>query len=222
MILFEQVTKRYSSHTAIEEVDLRIEDKEFAFIVGPSGAGKSTLLKLLIREERPTTGKIVINDWNLNSLPSSKVPKLRRTVGIIFQDFKLLPTRTVKENISFPLEISGLSQKEIDQRVDEVLEQTKLTEKKKLFPHQLSGGEAQRTAIARILASKPEVILADEPTGNLDTQNAWDVMNQLIELNKTGTTVIMATHDIDFVNTLPHRVIEIAEGKIVKDTKKKS
>lgn len=217
MIVFEQVSKKYNSHNAIENLNLKIETKEFTFIVGPSGAGKSTVLKLLIREELPTEGKVMVNNWDLSSLPSSKIPQLRRRVGIIFQDFKLLPNSTVKENVSFPLEIAGLKPNEIEKKVKEVLETTGLLSKEKLFPAQLSGGEAQRTAIARALVLEPEIILADEPTGNLDSENSWQVIKQLMKLNDLGTTILMATHNIDFVNTLPYRVVQLQEGKIVKD-----
>lgn len=217
MIIFDQVTKKYDSHTAVDEISLKIEAKEFTFLVGPSGAGKSTVLKLLIREELPTTGKVTVNQWDLSTLSPSKIPLLRRKVGSIFQDFKLLPKSTVKENVSLPLEITGLNKKDIEKKVSEVLEITGLGGKEKLFPHQLSGGESQRTAIARALVLEPEIILADEPTGNLDTENAWEVMKQLIKLNELGTTILMATHNIDFVNTLPYRVVEIQEGKVIKD-----
>lgn len=217
MIIFEKVTKKYNSHNAVEDLNLKIEPKEFAFIVGPSGAGKSTVLKLLTREELPTEGKIVVDNWDLTTLPANKVPLLRRQVGIIFQDFKLLNKSTVKENVSLPLEIAGLTTDEIEKKVKEVLEVTGLTSKERHFPAQLSGGEAQRTAIARALVLEPKIILADEPTGNLDADNSWEVMKQLMRLNELGTTILMATHNIDFVTTLSYRVVQLQEGKMVKD-----
>lgn len=221
MIVFREVSKHYNSLTALSDISLEIADGEFIFLLGPSGAGKSTLLKLIIREELPTKGRVLLDDLEVNSLPEREVPHLRRRVATIFQDFKLLPQRTVFENVAFPLEILGLEDDEIAQATKEVLEMVNLADKATHFPGQLSGGEAQRTAIARAMVLRPEVILADEPTGNLDPGSAWELMKLLDKLNNFGTTVIMATHNMDISSSLPHRNLEIQQGRIVKDTKAK-
>lgn len=221
MITFEEVSKQYNLTTALADVNLEIEDGEFVFLIGPSGAGKSTLLKLLIREEVPTQGKIFLNETEISALRENQIPHLRRTVGTIFQDFKLLPQRTVFENVAFPLEIIGLPDKEIRRTALDALKLVSLEEKVNNFPWQLSGGEAQRTAIARAMVQRPEVLLADEPTGNLDPQSAWEVMQIIAKLNQLGTTILMATHNIDITGSLPHRMLEIREGRIHKDTKPK-
>ncbi len=219
MITFEEVSKQYNLTTALTDINLEVEDGEFIFLIGPSGAGKSTILKLLIREELPTTGRILVGKKDITSLPANQVPHLRRTVGTIFQDFKLLPQRTVFENVSFPLEVIGLPDEEIKRTSLEALKLVGLEERAEHFPWQLSGGEEQRTAIARAMVQRPDILLADEPTGNLDPQSAWEVMQILAKLNKLGTTVIMATHNFDITSSLPHRMLEIREGKISKDTK---
>jgi len=219
MIEFKEVSKRYNGQTALADIDLIIEDSEFVFLMGPSGAGKTTLLKLLIREELPTHGRILIDDLELNILPQSKLPNLRRKVATIFQDFKLLPQKTVFENVAFPMEILGLSDEEISRAAKDMLEVVRLKEKSHHFPNQLSGGETQRAAIARAMIMRPDVLLADEPTGNLDSQSAWEVMQLLGKLNELGTTIIMATHNQDISSSLGNRQIEITDGKIAKDTK---
>lgn len=221
MIQFSSVSKRYNSDYALEDLNLEIPDSEFVFLIGHSGAGKSTLLKLIIREELPTSGRVLVDDWEVSTLPDQNVPTLRRKVGTIFQDFKLLPQRTVFENVSFPLEVMGLPDNELYDMVMEALKLVNLQDKASNFPSQLSGGEAQRTAIARAMVLRPEIILADEPTGNLDPQSAWEVMQILTKLNTLGSTIVMATHNLDITSSLPHRRVEIQKGKIIKDTKKK-
>ena len=221
MISFHKVTKQYNGQPAIAEVSLEIPDSEFVFVVGPSGAGKSTILKLIIREELPSRGKVFVDEWDIANLSDQLIPHLRRKVGTVFQDFKLLPQRTVYENIAFPLEIVGLGDAEIDSNVREVLELINLAGKADHFPLQLSGGEAQKVAIARAMILRPEILLADEPTGNLDPQSAWEIMQLLAKLNDLGTTVIMATHNVDISSSLPHRKIHLMEGRLVKDTKDK-
>ena len=221
MIEFKQVSKRYNGYTALADIDLSIEDSEFVFLIGPSGAGKTTLLKLLIREELPTQGRIILDGLDLTTLPQAKLPILRRKIATIFQDFKLLPQKTVFENVSFPMEILGLSDEEISRATKEMLEVVRLKDKATHFPNQLSGGETQRAAIARAMIMRPDVLLADEPTGNLDAQSAWEVMQLLGKLNRLGTTVIMATHNQDISSSMGNREIEITDGRIVKDTKVK-
>lgn len=221
MIKFENVTKKFGNGTiAVEDVSFEIPKEEFIFICGPSGAGKTTLLRLLIRDFLPTAGSIFLNDWNITKLPARKIPHLRRRVGMVFQDFKLLEDRTVFENVSLALEILGEKEKKIKERVDEVLAALDLANQANLFPVQLSGGEMQRTVLARAMVAKPEVLLADEPTGNLDPGTAWEIIKLLGEINKAGTTVIMATHNVDIVDSLGKRVIKIDKGKIKKDEKK--
>ena len=221
MIQFSGVTKKYDSGYALDNLNLEIPDSEFVFLIGHSGAGKSTLLKLVIREELPTTGRVLVDNEEISTLPEHHVPILRRKIGTIFQDFKLLPQRTVFENVAFPLEIMGLPDNELSDMVMESLKLVNLEDKAHNFPGQLSGGEAQRTAIARAMVLRPEIILADEPTGNLDPQSAWEVMQILTKLNSLGSTIVMATHNLDITSSLPHRRVEIQKGKIVKDTKKK-
>ena len=219
MIVFHEVSKQYDGLTALADINLEIGDSEFVFLTGKSGAGKSTLLKMIIREEQPTSGKVFVDDLEISSLPSSYIPKLRRKVATIFQDFKLLPQRTVFENVAFPLEILGLDDPQIKKTVGEILKLVSLEEKLDNFPYQLSGGEAQRTAIARAMVLRPEIILADEPTGNLDSGSAWEVMQLLAKLNSLGTTVVMATHNTDIFSSLPHRTLIMDEGRIRDEDK---
>ncbi len=221
MIQFHAVSKKYGSHAALDNLEIEIPDSEFVFLIGHSGAGKSTLLKLIIREELPSSGRVVVDDWEVSTLHEKNIPILRRKVGTIFQDFKLLPQRTVLENVSFPLEVIGLPDEEIHESAMDALKLVNLTDKAASFPGELSGGESQRTAIARAMVMRPEIILADEPTGNLDPQSAWEVMQILTKLNSLGSTILMATHNLDITSSLPHRRIEIQKGKIVKDTKQK-
>lgn len=218
MIEFLEVSKKYPNGTiALQDVSLHIPDGDFVFLIGPSGAGKSTLLKLLIREEIPSSGTLMVDEFDLGKLGSDKLPHLRRKVGLIFQDFKLLPSMTVWENIAFALFTRGADDREIGATVDEALAMVNLSDKATNFPHMLSGGEMQRVAVARAVVGKPSVLLADEPTGNLDGKAAWEVMQILQKINDAGTTVMMATHNADIVQTLPHRVVHIEKGKVIAD-----
>ncbi len=219
MILLDRVTKTYDRALtpALDSVSLQIAAREFAIIVGASGAGKSTLLKLLTREEKPHDGKIVVGGIDYDTLDDRDIPLLRRKIGVVFQDFKLLPNRTVFENVAISLEISGHSNKEIKQNVPRILELVGLRGKEKSFPRQLSGGERQRVAIARAMVRQPKILIADEPTGNLDAHNTWEIVKLLLKINKFGTTVVLITHSQEIVNKLNTRVITISEGKLVSD-----
>lgn len=219
MIVFESVTKKFGSSLALDNVSLEIKQGEFVFIVGPSGAGKSTLLRILTRELVPTAGKVMIGKQDITKLKSQEIPNLRRKIGFVFQDFKLLDDRTVFENVSITLEVLGKADDEISKMVEHTLKLVEIWDKKDLFPRQLSGGEAQRTAIARAIVGKPDILLADEPTGDLDPKTAWGVIQLLNEINSWGTTVIMATHNQEIVNTLKRRVIVLKKGQLSKDTK---
>lgn len=219
MLVFENVTKKYSkSHAALDEVSFHINEGEFVFLVGASGAGKSTAIRLLIREEVPTEGKILFEDKVVNKLHGGKLAHYRRELGIVFQDFKLLTSKTVWENVAFVLEVSSKSNKEIEKAVSYVLDLVGLLDKKNAFPETLSGGEQQRVAIARAIVTEPKVLIADEPTGNLDRNNAWDIIQLLNKINNWGTTVIVATHDTEIVDSLNKRVIAFEGGKIIRDT----
>jgi cell division transport system ATP-binding protein len=218
MIKFEDVVKKYPKKSlALNGVNIEINSGEFVFIIGPSGAGKSTLLKMVIREERPSEGKVFVNGIDVARLPARKLPQLRRKVGVVFQDYKLLPKRTVYENVAFALEVSGHSNREIQKIVPAMLKLVGIEEKQDSFPYQLSGGEAQRTAIARALVHEPDILLADEPTGNLDVTNAWEIIQLLNQINSWGTTVVMATHNQDIVNALKKRVISMDKGQVISD-----
>ena len=221
MIHFEQVTKKYpNGQIAISDIDLKIEDGEFVFLVGPSGAGKTTLLRLFTREVWPTAGRILFNGEDITQIPPSKIPILRRRIGTIFQDFKLLLTRTVFENVAVPLEVLSNNDAHVQKEVNEVLEKVGILHKAGDFPAQLAGGEVQRTAIARAIVAKPEVLLADEPTGDLDPKNSIAIVELLEKINKDEkTTVIMATHNAYVVNLFKKRVVTLQKGKIVKDEK---
>ncbi len=219
VILLDRVSKTYNRKgaTALERISLHIEAKEFVIIVGASGAGKSTLLKLLTREEKPTSGKIIVGGIDYETLSDRDVPKLRRRIGVVFQDFKLLPNKNVFENVAFALEIIGISSKEIKHTVPKVLDIVGLKGKEKSMPQELSGGERQRVAIARAIVRQPKILIADEPTGNLDPKHAWDVIRVLEKINKYGTTVLLTTHNQEIVNKLKRRVITISDGKIASD-----
>ena len=219
MILFENVSKKFGSTLALDNVSLDIKQGEFVFIVGPSGAGKSTLLRILTREILPTFGKVLVGKEDITKLKDKDIPALRRKIGFVFQDFKLLDDRTVFENVALTLEVLGKKSEEISKMVEHILKLVEIWDKKNLFPRQLSGGEGQRTAIARAVVSKPDILLADEPTGDLDFKTAWGVIQLLNEINSWGTLVLMATHNQEIVNTLKRRVISLKSGKVIKDTK---
>lgn len=218
MILLDRVTKSYKKRgVALQNVSLHVEPKEFVIIVGPSGAGKSTLLKLLTREEKPDSGKIIVGGIDYESLRDREIPYLRRKIGVVFQDFKLLTNKTVFENVAFALEIVGQSNKEIRHTVPRVLEIVGLDGRENAMPWELSGGERQRVAIARAIVRQPKILIADEPTGNLDPKHAWDVIRVLQKINKYGTTVLLTTHNQEIVNKLKRRVVTIKDGTIVSD-----
>lgn len=219
MILFDKVTKKFGSAIALDDISLEIKQGEFVFLVGPSGAGKTTLLRILTREVIPTNGKVTVNKMDLTNLKSNEIPNLRRKVGVVFQDFKLLDDRTVFEQVALALEVLGKSEEEIAKAVEHTLKLVEIWDRRNLFPRQLSGGEAQRTAIARAVVGKPDIVLADEPTGDLDPKTAWGVIQLLNEINSWGTTILMATHNQEIVNTLKRRVVTLKTGKITKDTK---
>jgi len=202
---------------ALRDVDLTLGEGEFVFLVGPSGAGKSTLLKLLIRDERPTTGEVILDGRNLARVPRRKVPELRRTIGIIFQDYKLLPTRTVRENVAFALEVTGTPRGRIRPAVDRALAVVGLGAQADQLPTTLSGGEQQRTAIARALVHEPRLIIADEPTGNLDPLISWEIIQLLLRINELGVTILMATHNASVVTALRRRVVALEDGSVVRD-----
>ena len=220
MLLFDKVSKKYDKDIiALEDIHFEIDRGEFSFLVGPSGAGKTTLLRLLIREELPTAGDILFEDIEVTKLPRKLLPQYRQRLGVVFQDIKLLPTKTLDENIAFALEILGKANKEIEETTDYLLELVKLQDRRHLFPKQLSGGEQQRAAIARALANAPDLLVADEPTGNLDPDNALQILSILKDINKAGTTVLVISHDRDIVNEMKTRVIRMDKGKIVSDTR---
>ncbi|MBN8193934.1 cell division ATP-binding protein FtsE [Bacillus sp. NTK074B] len=218
MIEMKDVYKQYSNGVmAANGFNVHIKQGEFVYVVGPSGAGKSTFIKMMYREERPSKGDIIVNGINLAKLKNSRVPYLRRNVGVVFQDFKLLPTLTIYENIAFALEVIEEHPKQIKKRVMEVLDLVGLKHKARMLPNELSGGEQQRVSIARSIVNTPKLVIADEPTGNLDPETSWDIMNIFEEISNRGTTVIMATHNREIVNTIKHRVIAIENGRIVRD-----
>ncbi|OGL34523.1 cell division ATP-binding protein FtsE [Candidatus Saccharibacteria bacterium RIFCSPHIGHO2_12_FULL_42_8] len=220
MILLDRVTKNYGmkdTKPALNRVTLHIEPREFAILVGTSGAGKSTLLKLLTCEEKPTSGKIVVGGIDYDDLKPNQIPLLRRKIGVVFQDFKLLPQRTVFENIAFALEIAGMTNREIKSTVPKVIKLVGLEGKEKQFPRQLSGGEQQRVAIARAVVRQPKILIADEPTGNLDPRHSWEIIKLLEKINRFGTTVLLTTHNAEIVNKLKRRVITIDGGKVTSD-----
>ncbi|OGE12326.1 cell division ATP-binding protein FtsE [Candidatus Curtissbacteria bacterium RIFCSPLOWO2_12_FULL_38_9] len=221
MIEFQSVSKKYpSGQTALDGISLKIESGEFVFIVGLSCAGKSTMIKMLTRELSPSSGKVLFNNEDINAFKKSRIPLLRRRIGTVFQDFKLLLTRTVFENVAVPLEVLSKSEAEIEKEVSSALEKVGILDKANSFPSQLAGGEVQRTAIARAIISKPEVILADEPTGDLDPKNSLSVVGLLEKINKEDkTTIIMATHNSQIVNHFKKRVVVLEKGKMVKDQK---
>ena len=218
MIEFSGVHKRYDGGVlALNGIDLKVDKGEFVFLVGPSGSGKSTLLKLMIREEITDSGTILLNNYKVHCMKDRYVPFLRRSVGIVFQDFRLLPDKTVYENVAFAMRIVRKPARFIRRQVPMLLSLVGLSAKSNNYPHELSGGEQQRVAMARALANNPSVLIADEPTGNLDPENAWEIMRVLNEINLRGTTVIVATHAKDIVDAMKKRVIELEKGKILRD-----
>lgn len=220
MIYFDDVTKIYNANSmALENVTFSIEPKEFISLVGQSGAGKSTIIKLLLAEEKPTSGKVFFESQNVHDLSRSEIPTIRRKIGTVFQDFRLLPNKTAYENVAFAQEVSGREDEEIAADVPHVLELVGLADKADFFPHELSGGQLQRVAIARAIVNRPEVVIADEPTGNLDPLSTWDIIRLLGKINELGTTVILATHDKEIVDTIGKRVITLENGRVVRDEK---
>lgn len=225
MIKFENVTKIFQTKSgervfALNDISFEIEKNEFVCFVGKSGAGKTTLLKLILVEERPTEGKIFFEGEDITRLNSEELPKLRRKIGAVFQDYKLLPSKTAYENLSYVMEVTGFSDQDIKRDVPKVLEIVGLSERKNNFPKELSAGEKQRLSIARALIHRPQVILADEPTGNLDPYNTMDIIKILLKIHQMGTTIILATHNKEIVNNLNKRVITLEKGKILRDVKK--
>lgn len=218
LIEMKGVLKKYHrSTTALRDVNLSINQGEFVYLVGPSGAGKSSLIKLLYGEIKPTKGDLTVGEFNVGKLKNKQVPFLRRSVGVVFQDYKLLPRKTVFENVAYAMEVIGERRSTIKKRVPEVLDLVGLKHKMRSFPDQLSGGEQQRVAIARAIVNNPKLLIADEPTGNLDPEISWEIMQLLERINLQGTTILMATHNSQIVNTLRHRVIAIEDGRIVRD-----
>ncbi|QDX91553.1 cell division ATP-binding protein FtsE [Brevibacillus laterosporus] len=218
MIEMYDVWKTYPNGTnALKGINVKIDKGEFVYVVGPSGAGKSTFIKLMYREERPTKGQIFLNGFNVSRIKEKQIPNVRRSIGVVFQDFKLLPTLTVFENVAFAMEVIEANKKAIKPRVLDVLGLVKLKHKAKMLPGELSGGEQQRVALARAIVNNPSIIIADEPTGNLDPETSWDIMRLFEEINQRGTTVVMATHNREIVNTIRRRVIAIEAGEIARD-----
>jgi len=224
MIIFQNVSKIYNGNgrqvAALEDATFTINPKEFVSIVGKSGAGKSTIVKLLIGEERPSKGRIIFSSYDVNKLKHHELPQLRRHIGVIFQDFRLLPNKTAFENIAFALEVAGRLQSDIEEFVPQALDMVGLKNKMSNFPRELSGGEKQRVAIARAMINHPDVVVADEPTGNLDPMNTWEIIRLLLRINELGTTVLLATHNKEIINYINQRVISLEDGRIIRDEEK--
>ena len=221
MIEFRNVSKVYNKNVkALTNVNINIDKGEFVFLVGPSGAGKSTFIKMLLKEIEPTNGKVIVNDKDLTKITRKQAPYYRRKIGMVFQDFRLIPTLNVYENVAFAMRVVGATPKEIRKRVPMVLSLVGLSNKYKMFPNELSGGEQQRVSIARAIVNNPKVLIADEPTGNLDPETAKEIMELIDDINKAGTTVVMATHAKEIVNSMKKRVIAIDKGEVVSDVQK--
>jgi len=221
MIRFVDATKIYSNRVVgLKNVTVRIEKGEFVFVIGASGAGKSTFLKLIMHEESPTSGEVYVNGYSVHNMPRSEVPHLRRSLGVVFQDFRLLPNKTAFENVAFAMQMVEASPREIRRQVPLALGLVGLSKKAKAYPNQLSGGEQQRVALARALVNNPSVLIADEPTGNLDPKTSWEIMQLLEEINQRGTTVIVATHEKDIVDAMKKRVLILEHGELKSDEKK--
>ena len=220
MIEFRDVTKIYDSNDthALENVNIKIEDGEFVFIVGSSGAGKSTFLKLIMHEEKPTSGEVIVNGYTSTKMKKKQVPYYRRTMGIVFQDFRIIPKMSVYDNVAFAMRVIGTKEKEIRKRVPYILQLVGLSQKARSMPNELSGGEQQRVSLARALVNNPDLIIADEPTGNVDPEMSHEIVELLTKINNNGTTVVMVTHEHDLVRTFQRRVIVIQKGKVVSDT----
>lgn len=217
LVYFKNVSKAYNGSLILDNISFKVEPGEFASLVGRSGVGKTTLLKMLIREENPTKGRIFFNDKDINKLKQQEVALLRRKIGMVFQDFKLLTQKTAFENVAFAMEVAGYPEKMIEKDAPELLKLVNLETKANSFPYQLSAGEKQRVVIARVLAQRPELILADEPTGDLDPINTWEIIKLLTKINELGTAIILATHNKEVINTLGRRVISLDGGKIIRD-----
>jgi cell division transport system ATP-binding protein len=214
----KDIMKKYSNGTtAIRNLSISIDQGEFVYVVGPSGAGKSTFIKLMYREERATKGVLNVAGYDLVGMKNREIPLMRREIGVVFQDYKLLPRKTVFENVAYAMQVIGRKPRDIKKRVMEVLDLVGLKHKVRVFPSELSGGEQQRVSIARAIVNTPKVLIADEPTGNLDPENSWEIMKLLDRINAQGTTVVMATHNSTIVNTIRHRVIAIENGRIIRD-----
>lgn len=219
MITFEGVTKTFGSVTALSDVSFKVKKGEFAFITGPSGAGKTTIVRLILRELLPDKGKIFFEKTNIVSLPKKSLPLYRRDVGVVFQDFKLLPQETIFENVAAALAVRGISPEKQKEEVDKVLKEVGLPDRSDFFPSQLAAGELQRVVLARAIIGEPKIVLADEPTGNLDPNTAWQIVELLAKINRGGTTVVMATHNAEIVDKMKKHLVQLDRGKLVRDTK---
>lgn len=218
MIRMVGVSKRYSNGMlAVSDINLKVNKGDFVFLVGPSGAGKSTMIKMLLKEENCTKGRLYVDDLEITNMHRRRVPYLRRKIGVVFQDYRLLANKTVFENVAFAMEITGASAREIRKNVPMILSVVGLADKQKCYPNQLSGGEQQRVSIARAMINNPPILIADEPTGNLDPETSWDIMKILKQINRRGTTVVMATHDKDIVDIMQQRVVALENGRVVRD-----
>jgi cell division transport system ATP-binding protein len=221
-VVFRHVKKNYGVINAIKEIDFEIKSGDFVFLVGPSGAGKSTILKLILNQTRPSAGEVIIDGQPMDRNNKKVVDKIRRQIGVIYQDYQLIPDKTVEENIALALDIIGYPQDKMSEKIETVINQVCLNSRRHLFPAQLAGGELQRASLARAIAIEPKIILADEPTGNLDTENAWNLIKLIKDINESnGTTIIMTTHNLDIIQSLDKRIITLKNGEIVSDTKKK-